>query len=310
LGELSGARRGRGLLRRSSDMISIIVRTLTPVLALIAATAVDAAALKPNRVDVEYMPPKSSDHDELYKLVQERRLLEKIRDLLAPLRLPRRLLLKTQGCDGEVNAWYFNSAITVCYEFLDWVWQSVPEHNSPAVVAPIDALIGPIVQIIIHEAGHAAFDLLRVPIFGREEDAADQFSAYVILQAGKEEARRLIAGAAYQYKSGVQSESQTIATKRFADEHGTMAQRFFNILCLAYGADAELFKDIVANGYLPKGRAEGCSDEYGQVAYAFKTLIGPNIDRKLSAKLNKSWLPPIDTRPPRRPPGSDVKTPP
>ena len=86
----------------------------------------DAAALKPNRVDVEYVPPKSSAHDTLYKLVQERHLLEKIRDLLAPIRLPRRLLLKARGCDGEVNAWYDDAVITLCYEFLDWVWQAVP----------------------------------------------------------------------------------------------------------------------------------------------------------------------------------------
>jgi hypothetical protein len=273
------------------------------------AAPTDAAALRPNRVDVEYEAPKSSAHDTLYRLVQERRLLEKIRDLLAPLRLPKRLLLKARGCDGEVNAWYDNAVITVCYEFLDWVWQSVPEQTTQAGVAPIDALTGPVVQIIIHEAGHAAFDLLKIPIFGREEDDADQFSAYVILQAGKEEARRLIAGAAYQYKSGVQSENQTIATKRLADEHPTMGQRFFNILCLAYGADAELFKDIVANGYLPKERAEGCRDEYAQVAYAFKTLIGPYIDRNLAAKLHKSWLPPINSPSPHRPLGLDIKPP-
>ena len=145
------------------------------------------------------------------------------------------------------------------------------------------------------------FDLLKIPIFGREEDAADQFSAYVMLMAGKDEVRRLISGAAYQFKSGVQSESQNIATKRFADVHGTFAQRFYNILCLAYGADEELFKDM-ANAYLPKDRAEGCSDEYANVAYAFKTLIGPYIDRKLAAKHSK-WLPPVNTRPPLRPAG-------
>jgi hypothetical protein len=79
----------------------------------------DAAELKPNRVDVEYVPPKSPAHESLYKLVQERRLLERIRDLLAPLRLPKRLLLKARGCDGEVNAWHDDAVITVCYEFLD-----------------------------------------------------------------------------------------------------------------------------------------------------------------------------------------------
>jgi hypothetical protein len=294
------------MINRSGRAVASLGAT---ILTFLIAVPADAAALKPNRVDVAYEPPKSSAHDELYKLVQERRVLEKIRDLLAPFRLPRRLLLKTTGCDGEVNAWYDDGVITVCYEFLDWVWQSAPRETTPAGIAPIDALAGPVYQIIIHEAGHAVFDLLKVPIFGNEEDDADQFSAYILLQAGKEEARRLIGGAAYQYKSGVQSENQTIATKRLSDVHGTFAQRFFNILCLAYGADEELFKDIVANGYLPKDRAEGCDDEYARVAYAFKTLIGPYIDRKLSAKMHKIWLPPVNTPPPRRPEGLATKAP-
>jgi hypothetical protein len=170
-------------------------------------------------------------------------------------------------------------------------------------------VVGSVVQIVLHEAGHAVFDLLKVPIFGREEDDADQFSAYLILQMGKEEAHRLIAGAAYQYRSGVRSESQNIATKRFADAHGTTTQRFFNILCLAYGADNELFKNIVANGFLPKERADGCDDEYAQVAYAFKTLIGPYVDRKLAANFHKNWLPPINSPVPHRPAGLAVKSP-
>src|SRR5580700_1376462 len=282
-------------------MTSVVTRTLMAVLAILAATATTAADLKPNRVDIQYMPPKSSDYESLYKRVQERRRLEIIRHMLAPLRLPRRVLLKTEGCDGQVNAWYDDGAITVCYEFLDWVLQAAPEQTTPDGIVPIDAVAGPVIQIILHEAGHAVFDLLKIPIFGREEDAADQFSAYVMLMAGKDEVRRLISGAAYQFKSGVQSESQNIATKRFADVHGTFAQRFYNILCLAYGADEELFKDM-ANAYLPKDRAEGCSDEYANVAYAFKTLIGPYIDRKLAAKHSK-WLPPVNTQPPLRPAG-------
>jgi len=273
-----------------------------------------STAAEPNRVDVEYAPPKSSAHDALYRLVQELNLLEKTRDLLAPLRLPRRLLLTTTGCDGEVNAWYDDGVITVCYEYLDWVWQSVPQQATPDGIAPdgiapIDALVGPIYQIILHEAGHAMFDLLNIPIFGNEENDADQFSAFFLLQAGKEDARRLIGGAAYQYRSGVQSANQNITTKRLADVHATMGQRFFNILCLAYGANDELFNDIVANGDLPKERAEDCSDEYAHVAYAFNTLIGPHIDRELAAKLHKSWLPPINSQPPHRPAALGTKAP-
>jgi hypothetical protein len=36
------------------------------------------------------------------------------------------------------------------------------------------------------------FEMLRLPVLGREEDAADQVSAYIMLQLGKVEARRLI----------------------------------------------------------------------------------------------------------------------
>jgi hypothetical protein len=73
-------------------------------------------------------------------------------------------------------------------------------------------LEGPVYQIILHEAGHAVFDLLKIPIFGNEENDADQFSVFFLLHAGKEDARRLIGGAAYQYRSGVQSANQNIAT--------------------------------------------------------------------------------------------------
>jgi hypothetical protein len=62
---------------------------------------------------------------------------------------------------------------------------------------------------------------------------------------------------------------------------------------LAYGADAELFKDIVER-ISSEGTRRGLRREYTQVAYAFKTLIGPYIDRKLAAKLHKNWLPPIN----------------
>ena len=57
--------------------------------------------------------------------------------------------------------------------------------------------------MFLHETGHAVFDILKVPVFGREEDAADLFSAYIMLQFGKEDAHRLILGSAYQYKADV-----------------------------------------------------------------------------------------------------------
>ena len=57
-------------------------------------------------------------------------------------------------------------------------------------------------------------------------------------------------------------------------------QRFYNVLCLAYGADAKLFEQVVSDGHLPAERAEGCEDEYAQVKRAMTILIDPFIDEK------------------------------
>jgi Putative metallopeptidase len=64
----------------------------------------------------------------------------------------------------------------------------------------------------------------------------------------------------------------------FADEHGTPAQRLYNVLCLAYGSDKKLFGDIVEKGFLPKERAEICADECKQVDLAYRMLIAPHMD--------------------------------
>jgi hypothetical protein len=154
-------------------------------------------------------------------------------------------------------------------------------------------------DVFLHETGHAVFDQLKLPVLGREEDAADLFSAYIMLQFGKEDARRLILGNAYQYKEDVVNPQ--VPLTKYADEHGIPAQRFFNVLCLAYGADQKLFADVVEKGYLPKGRAEYCDLEYEQTTFAFKTLIGPYIDRKLANKVLATWMRDVNARPKSQP---------
>ena len=94
-----------------------------------------------------------------------------------------------------------------------------------------------------------------------------------MLQYDKTRARRLILGNAYQYKVDMPgTEVTALAMKKFSDEHGIPAQRFYNVLCMAYGADPKLFADIVEKA-VPRDRAEGCKDEYHQISFAFKTLI-------------------------------------
>jgi len=149
-----------------------------------------------------------------------------------------------------------------------------------------------------HEMGHAMFDLLDVPVFGRSEDAADQFATYMVLQFGKEQARRLILGTAYSYKNYILNPTVTAPLAAFSDAHAPPPERFYNLLCLAYGADAALFADFVTEGYLPQDRAKNCRREYGELAYAFNKFIVPHLDRHIAHKvLQKAWLPDDENRP-------------
>jgi Putative metallopeptidase len=126
---------------------------------------------------------------------------------------------------------------------------------------------------VLHELAHAIFDLKKVPILGREEDAADQLAAYMLLQLGEQEARRTITSIAAMYASEAKEAPPKLTD--FANEHGVPAQRLYNILCLSYGKDPKMFGDLVEKGYLPHERAELCGDEFRQVQFAVTRLIAP-----------------------------------
>lgn len=254
---------------------------------LLAVAPLNAQTARPERIAVSYVAPADKAHQPMLEMLKEHQALEKIREVLAVIRWPRTLKLEVTSCEGEANAFYDDAVITVCYEYLDEMWKAANSRRRPEYIARDDAFIGPFVDVFLHEAGHAAFDLLKVPLFGREEDAADQFGAYLVLQFKGDRKKKLILGAAFGYASALKVRSaRDLKRPRLAfgrhithaDEHGTPAQRLYNLLCIAYGSDKELFADVVIKGYLPEERAEKCEDEYRQVDYAFRSLIAPHVD--------------------------------
>ena len=225
-------------------------------------------------------------------LLKERQTLEKLKEVFSPFRLPIDLTLRTGDCGGVADASYGSGAMTICYEYVQEIVQGLPKETTADGITRTDAAIGQFFYVIAHEMGHAAFELLKVPVFGNPEDAADNFSTYIMLQFGKEQAHKLITGAAYSYKKYIQNSKVTVPLAAFSDVHGAPAQRFYNLVCLAYGADPVLFADVVDRGYLPKDRASSCKREYNQVAFAFHELIGPHLDQQLAKQvLDKQWLP-------------------
>jgi hypothetical protein len=243
-------------------------------------TSAGFAAARESDIRIVYGPPSDAAQQAMQRRLQDRKALEDIRDRLGDIRLPRVLTIKIADCHGEVDASYesADATVTICYEYLDYL-QELARDLPPAALreglTPESYLTGPFLEVVLHELAHALFDLKKIPILGREEDAADQVAALTLLRLGSEQARRAIAAIAIMYASEAKAEAPTASD--FANEHSLPAQRFYNLLCISYGADRKTFGDLVEKGYLPSDRAEQCVAEYQQVAYAFQQLIAPHL---------------------------------
>jgi hypothetical protein len=112
-----------------------------------------------------------------------------------------------------------------------------------------------------------------------------------MLQFGKDQARRFIDGAAYSYQADIREAQITVSLKSYSDEHSTPQQRFYNLLCMAYGANQEVFSGLMDKGYLPPGRGKRCMKDFGELAFAFKHLIRPHLDTEMAEQVMETeWL--------------------
>jgi hypothetical protein len=244
-------------------------------------------------IHIAYEAPKNPEHQKVYELIKERQALENVQKIFSPFRLPVDMTVKTIGCDGVSNAWYQRignqPTVSLCYEYLQEIWQSMPAETTSAGITPRNALVGQLFFAVTHELGHAMYDIFDVPLFGRQEDAADQFAAYIMLQFGGDRAHQMVTGAAYSYKAYIkdykQKPSVTLPLAAFSSDHGSPEERFYNLLCMAYGYDAKVFADLVDNEYLPKTRAKKCLYEYKDLEYAFQQVFGPHIDHEMARKI-------------------------
>jgi hypothetical protein len=156
-----------------------------------------------------------------------------------------------------------------------------------------EAVCGQLFFAVAHELGHAMFDIFDVPVFGRQEDAADQFATYIMLQFGGDQALRLIDGAAYGYHPYIQDLSNksqvTLQFAAFSSDHGSPEERYFNLICTAYGFDERLFS--LEMNKIPAGRRQKCKFEYDEIKYAMHNVFWSHLDHdKVKRVMAMNWF--------------------
>ncbi len=256
-------------------------------------------SIPPNpNVDFVYIPPTSTQWQATEQALKQRKVLEELQRFLAPLHLPHHLQLRARQCN-MINAFYSptDRSLTLCYELVADIVGAAPKTVSPdGFVTRQAAIFGTLVGILLHEGGHMMFDMLDVPRFGREEDAADETAAFLALQFNKEVARTIIKGFVYTWAIARDPTARS-PMSAWSDEHGSASQRMYNTLCLGYGGDPQSFKDFIDRGWLPKQRAAHCGQEYELIKRAFAKTILPFIDRPMMARVRKAeWLTPDELK--------------
>lgn len=199
--------------------------------------------------------------------LRRNRTLERVHDAASLTNLPVPLRYRARSC-GKIDAWYApeERRITLCYEFVAALQNDLRRHKKS-----IESIQGFVELTLLHETAHAFFDLLKLPVLGREEDAADQVAAVIMLQLSKPDAVKKLRQVVDLMKSSVSTGKLTI--EDVADDHSLTSQRLYNIVCLAYGQDHRAYRRLALDIHMPIWRRRTCRFEYRQAAFATRLLI-------------------------------------
>jgi hypothetical protein len=236
-----------------------------------ATQAVAQAPVNP-QIEVSYVRPTNRNYQSIYERLQNRHVLEDLRRLLAPVKLPRKLTVKLDECRGQQRSPYRpGGPVTICYELVDRIEKvgaKVDASDRPVVVA------GAFIQALLHELSY---------------DAADRLSALVMIKFGEDVAKTVIIGSAM----FLAASDRTWTGSEFADTLSPDDQRFYNYLCIAYGGSPIAFRYLTTGTppAIPAARARRCPSEYREVLSAFNLRIMPHVDADLLLKVRATpWL--------------------
>ena len=252
--------------------------------------------IPPNpQIEIEYVAPKDPRFQLRHDRMKQLRALELLQEFLAPLKLPRKLIVKMDECGGALIMPYKSQGtVTICYEYIAEIEATAPVEGVVLFgpgrkLTSQQTVAGAVVHLMLHQTAYAVFDILEIPIWGRLSDAVDNVAGFIMLEFGEEVAWTTLLGSAW-----FMAQRGLLGAGFFSDTaRPSEAQRFYNFLCLAYGAKPASYTFLVNSFNLPEARARFCKQDYLKLRGAFrKTFVAEHVDRELLAAVQKrKWLP-------------------
>lgn len=197
------------------------------------------------------------------------------------LNLPHDVGAVAKQCGEANDYWDPNlNEIQLCYEDIQQSEERFARAENPD---PALAAVNATISGFYHELGHATLSIYELAFTGREEDVADQLSAFELLDPGAD---------GKPYPNGVRIATDTAQDWRlsakeagdanelpFWDGHSMDITRMYNWECWIYGSDTTANAGIVSSGDLPEDRAGNCEEEFQNMSRAWRQMLGPHLKK-------------------------------
>lgn len=252
------------------------MRSLPYTLTLLLATfltATYASAQQPTIVHAS--PVRNPDLLQIQNDWRQGQMLESLGyPVTSRFNLGGPLTLVSAEC-GMANAFYVadKRSIVLCLEIVPHLAdQLIRDHGREwPRERLIQTLSGSLAFVYFHEVGHALIHMLQLPVLGREEDAADQVSTYILLNEPS-----VPPAAIYGALRFFRDRQAFFAKRHMTGEHSLNPQRIANIACWAYGSDSAKYAWAIKYAGLPASRAQRCESEYQLLKRSVEGLLAPH----------------------------------
>ncbi|BBZ44205.1 hypothetical protein MPRM_14860 [Mycobacterium parmense] len=234
------------------------------------------------RVKIRYEDALTPEAQRGRQIMQDAKVLEDLEQHIEDtLVLPSDLGVVGKQCNTN-NDFYDppTNEIQLCYEAREHAEQLSAASGNPDPATPA---VDEAISAAYHELGHATLAIYDLAFTGREEDVADQLSAFMLLTPGADgqpypNGVRIATDTAQEWKLSAK-ESGDANDLPFWDGHSMDLTRMYNWECWIYGSNPTANTAIVTSGDLPQDRAELCEDEFDKMQKGWQQLLGSHLRR-------------------------------